>query len=101
MTSGIAHYLEDIIVDSKRKLILVSPYLQLSKTFTERLKEVDNKGIKATIIYGKNDISATEWKKLTGFKDLCLYFFENLHAKCYFNESKMIITSMNLYHCTD
>ena len=26
-----------------------------------------------------------------------LYFSKNLHAKCYLNEKKMIITSMNLY----
>ena len=30
-------------------------------------------------------------------KHLGLYFCENLHAKCYFNENLMVITSMNLH----
>ena len=30
-------------------------------------------------------------------KNLQLYFCENLHAKCYFNEEIMVITSLNLY----
>lgn len=33
-------------------------------------------------------------KLLSGLK---LYYSEQLHAKCYFNEEHMIITSMNLH----
>jgi len=34
---------------------------------------------------------------LEELKYVRLYFSKNLHAKCYLNESKMIIASMNLY----
>jgi len=34
---------------------------------------------------------------LEGLSYLRLYFSKNLHAKCYLNEDKMIISSMNLY----
>src|SRR5690606_16757063 len=30
-----------------------------------------------------------------------LFFFENLHAKCYYNEIKMVITSMNMYEFSE
>jgi hypothetical protein len=33
ITSGTSHHIENIIMDAKKKLFLVSPYLQLSKTF--------------------------------------------------------------------
>ena len=32
-----------------------------------------------------------------GLRFVYLFFSENLHAKCYFNDTKMIITSMNFY----
>ena len=30
-----------------------------------------------------------------------MYFLPNLHAKCYFNEDRMIITSMNMYEFSE
>ena len=30
-----------------------------------------------------------------------LFYFENLHAKCYFNEVDMVITSMNMYEFSE
>jgi hypothetical protein len=30
-----------------------------------------------------------------------LYFLPNLHAKCYFNEDRMVITSMNMYEFSE
>lgn len=56
-TSGISYYIEDIILSAKREIFLVSPYLKLSKTLFERLKEADNEGKKVHIIYGKSSLS--------------------------------------------
>ena len=30
-----------------------------------------------------------------------LYYYHNLHAKCYFNDSEMVITSMNMYEFSE
>ncbi|MGB1207416.1 MAG: phospholipase D family protein [Chitinophagales bacterium] len=96
-TNGISLKIEDIIKGAKKKLILVSPYLQISKTFYERLKDATNKGVIIKIIYGKDNLNPNERKQLADLKILELYYFENLHAKCYFNETEMVITSMNMY----
>jgi phosphatidylserine/phosphatidylglycerophosphate/cardiolipin synthase-like enzyme len=100
-TSGTSFNLENIILEAKTKLILVSPYLQISKTFYERLKDASNRNVAIKIIYGKNDLKETEKKQIAELDNLELFFFENLHAKCYFNENKMIITSMNMYQFSE
>ena len=100
-TSGTSHYIENIIMEAETTLILVSPFLQISKTLLERLKDASNKGVQIKIIYGKDELRDSENKSLGELKNLKLYFLRNLHAKCYFNEKEMVITSMNMYHFSE
>ena len=100
-TNGTSYNIENIIIEAKSKLILVSPYLQISKTFYERLKDAANKNVAIKIIYGKDELKPNERNSLAELKNVELYFFENLHAKCYFNEVKMVITSMNMYEFSE
>ncbi|MFZ6052503.1 phospholipase D family protein [Halocola ammonii] len=96
-TKRIAYHLEDIIIEAKKKLVLVSPYLKLSEAFLERLIDADSNNIDIKIVYGKDELKSAERNKLSKLKNLELYFCKNLHAKCYLNEFEMVITSMNFY----
>lgn len=100
-TSGTSHQLEQLIMNASKKLVLISPYLQLSKTLYERLKDASRKNVQIKIIYGKDALKPNEKNSLAELENLSLFFFENLHAKCYLNESKMIITSMNMYEFSE
>lgn len=100
-TRGTSHYIENIIIEAKIRLILVSPFLQLSKTLFERLKDASARGVKIKIIYGKDELKPNERNSLAELKNIELLFHENLHAKCYFNETKMVITSMNMYQFSE
>lgn len=100
-TKGTSYHIENIMIEAKSKLVLISPYLQLSKTFYERLKDASNKNVSIKIIYGKDELKPNERNSLADFKDVELYYFENLHAKCYFNEEMMVITSMNMYEYSE
>ncbi len=100
-TQGTSYYIEDIIRKAKNKLVLISPFLQISKTLFERLKDADRQNVKITLIYGKDELKPDEKKKLQELRNLSLYFFENLHAKCFFNEESMVITSMNMYEFSE
>lgn len=100
-TNGTSFHIENIIKEAKNKLVLVSPYLQLSKTFYERLRDACNRNVATKIIYGKDELKPNEKNSLAELKNVELFFFENLHAKCYFNESKMVITSMNMYEFSE
>lgn len=96
-TSGAAYHLEKIINEANEKLILLSPYLQLSKTLYERLKDADHRKVRITIIFGKSELEESQNELLHTLENLELRYFDNLHAKCYCNEKHMVITSMNVY----
>jgi len=100
-TNGTSYHIENIIIGAEKKLVLVSPYLQISKTFYERLKDASKKNVEIKIIFGKDELKPNEKNSLAELKSLELLFFENLHAKCYFNEKEMVITSMNMYEFSE
>ncbi len=100
-TNGTSYQIENIIMNAKTRLVLVSPYLQISKTFYERLKDANNRGVRVQIVYGKDELKPNEKNSLAELKNLELHFFENLHAKCYLNEREMVITSMNMYEFSE
>lgn len=69
----------------------------MSEHFISRLKDADSQGITITLVYGKKDLVEEEYEFLNQLDNLQLFFCEKLHAKCYFNEDIMVITSLNLY----
>jgi phosphatidylserine/phosphatidylglycerophosphate/cardiolipin synthase-like enzyme len=89
--------IEDLIKNAGEKLILVSPYLKLSKDFKELLTYRNSKDKITTVIFGKQELNPDEMKFLQGLRFIILKYNEDLHAKCYVNDDKMIITSLNLY----
>jgi phosphatidylserine/phosphatidylglycerophosphate/cardiolipin synthase-like enzyme len=100
-TKGTALHLENIIKGANKELVLVSPYLQISKTFYERLLDASKRNVSIKIIYGKDELKSNEKNSLAELKNLELLYFENLHAKCYFNDDEMVITSMNMYEFSE
>jgi phosphatidylserine/phosphatidylglycerophosphate/cardiolipin synthase-like enzyme len=89
--------IEDLIRNAGEKLTLVSPYLKLSKDFKELLKYSNNNDKVTTVIFGKQELNPDEMKFLQDLRFVILKYNEDLHAKCYSNDDKMIITSLNLY----
>ena len=96
-TTGVSYYLQRLIDNSQKFLILVSPYLKVNTRVKELLFEKDKVGIRIFIIYGKEELKPSEWAWLKSLKNTRFKFCKNLHAKCYISESAVIITSMNLY----
>lgn len=89
--------IEDLIRNAGERLILISPYLKLSKDFRELLAFRNGKDKITTIVFGKQELKPDELRFLQGLRFVVLKFNEDLHAKCYVNDDKMIITSLNLY----
>jgi phosphatidylserine/phosphatidylglycerophosphate/cardiolipin synthase-like enzyme len=100
-THATAYHLENIILNAEKNLVLVCPYLQISKTFMDRLHDADERGTEIQIIFGKDQLKPGEKDQLKKLNNLSLLFCENLHAKCYFNEDTMVITSMNMYEFSE
>ncbi len=96
-TSGISAAVEELIREAKERLYIISPYLKLSDNIKELLNDKEREKAEVRIIFGKKELNQTEMSYLQNLKYVRVYFSKNLHAKCYLNEKKMIITSMNLY----
>lgn len=96
-TSSITAELENLIRDARKELYILSPYLKLSDNIKELLNDKEREKVEVRIIFGKQELAPDEMSFLEKLKYVRLYFSKNLHAKCYLNENKMIIASMNLY----
>jgi phosphatidylserine/phosphatidylglycerophosphate/cardiolipin synthase-like enzyme len=96
-TSSISAELENLIRDARKELYIISPYLKLSDNVKELLNDKEREKVEVRIVFGKQELAPAEMSYLEGLSYVRLYFSKNLHAKCYLNEDKMIIASMNLY----
>jgi len=88
--------LESIIKSADKQLILVSPYIKLTNQLLARIKTAADKGVRVKLIYRKDEVKQGEIDRLKTIKNIDLKSIPELHAKCYFNEKEMIITSLNL-----
>ena len=95
-TKDVSSRVEQLVRKAKKRIILISPFIRCWDTLYYRLLEAGKNGVEVTIIYGKK-ISKGERIRLQAIPKMKLYSLENLHAKCYFNENEMVLTSMNLY----
>lgn len=98
-TSQISSELMQLLKEAKEKIILVTYSLQVNKQIQERLKTKSKIGTLAEIslIFGNTKPKKEELEWMAEIDDLKVWQKNNLHAKCYINENKAIISSMNLY----
>lgn len=100
-TNDISYQIREIFRKANNEIIIISPFLKISQKYRALLKEADERGVKIQLVYGKKYLNQKEYGQLFQFKNLEVYYYEDLHAKCYFNETKMVITSMNLHEYSE
>lgn len=90
--------------EAEEGITIVSPYIKLHEDIKKALrKKMQISDFYIEVMYGKNqeDLSKSLSKEdldfFKGFKNVNIHYQENLHAKYYANESKSIITSINLH----
>lgn len=94
----------DIIWDTERTLLIVSPYIKLDDYFKKLFdKHENNPKIHLILVFGKNEkavkksMSKADFDYFKKFLNISIIYVPNLHAKYYGNEKKGVITSINLY----
>ena len=100
-TKSIQSNIEQIIKDAHKKIVVVSPFIKLSDYYMDNLTYAAKRGVVIKIVYGKSDLHPTVLGNIESLDNVEIYYFEHLHAKCYLNESSMIITSMNFYDASE
>lgn len=96
-TRGSSYEIENIINNAKNRVTLISPYVKIPDTLFEYLKVADRNRVEIILVYGKVELKPDVKNQLKQLNNLSLRFLKGLHAKCFFNEECMVITSMNLH----
>ena len=96
-TTGVSYHLEELIKNTKDRLILISPYLQFHKRVKDHLENLNIQKRDIRIIYRENKLQVAESNWLETQIGIRTSLCNSLHAKCYLNENEAIVTSMNLY----
>lgn len=96
--------LEKIFEDAESQLVLISPYIKLHDRYkSSLLTKIANPNIEIVILFGKNEDDLSKSMKqddfdfFKQFPNIEIRYEKRLHAKYYANETKAILTSMNLY----
>ncbi|MFC1959066.1 phospholipase D family protein [Chloroflexota bacterium] len=94
-----AAYSEIVKIVSKavNELVLITPYIKTPDDLLERLRDMDRRGVKTIVACREKDLKPDEKSELKKLKYMDLRYDEDLHAKCFYNEESMVITSLNLY----
>ncbi len=92
---------EEIVTSAKKHLVIVSPYLRFNRIIYERLFTTVQHGVPTVLLYGKSELSSAEERKVKAIDRLAVFYLDNLHAKVYLNESKAVVTSLNLHEYSE
>ena len=94
----------DIIWEAKETLLIVSPFIKLDNFFVKLFQNhLANPKVHLLIVFGKNEVDKSkslnkgDFDFFKTFPKVSIIYVPNLHAKYYGNESKGVITSINLY----
>jgi hypothetical protein len=78
---------------------MISPYIKVNDDFIARISDACMlRKIHVSLVCREKDLSPIEREKLKNIPNLILNFNERVHAKCFYNEDTMVITSLNLYN---
>ncbi len=96
-TKGTSYAIEKLITDAKESLIIISPYMKVSKIIMSRLLAADKRGVNIIIVFRDREKSQILKNTFKQFEKINIYQHSDIHAKCYLNEEDAIVSSMNLY----
>jgi hypothetical protein len=90
--------IENIIDQAEKKLVIISPHIRMAQPLFERLLLAsENNNLSVTIVCRGKDLKPEEIRTLGKISRLDIFDLPNLHARCFYNEKSMVITSLNLY----
>lgn len=93
--------IDDLISNADKKLVLITPYIQLSTLFEEKLLAAAKRNVKITVVCRNKNLADTQREVLQRIPGLTLYTHDNVHAKCYYNEEMLVLGSMNFFDYSD
>lgn len=96
-TIGISSSIGQILRGATCQVGLVSPYIRLSDRAATQIRRADQAGKTLLVVYGKTDLPSKTREVFSSLQNLRLCYLADLHAKCFFNERELVVSTMNLY----
>lgn len=100
-TQSISEEISTLIREAEREIIIIVPYIKTSQNIYNELFNANARGVETTIIYRENNLKGSEREKFIALDNLNLMHHPNIHAKCYYNGERLIISSMNMYEYSE
>jgi phosphatidylserine/phosphatidylglycerophosphate/cardiolipin synthase-like enzyme len=102
-TQNISSEIANLIKNSKQRLYLITPYLQLNRQIKPYIKNLvfTIPNIDIIVVCRSDKINVEDMGFLQDLKNVKIWALDNLHAKCYINEETAVISSMNLYQYSE
>ena len=95
---------ESLIKNSKHRLLLISPFIDLDRRIQDALRDkISKHDFELLVLFGKNEdnyyksIKKDSLDFLKQFPNVEIRYNDRLHAKFYQNDFAYIMTSLNLY----
>ena len=85
-----------ILDTAKSEVVIITPYLNLTESMIRKFLELSKKGVEILLIHRDDKIDPVAKQKMQSISNLTTLHHPTVHAKCFFNESRMIIGSFNL-----
>lgn len=104
-TDGLASQIRDIISQAREIVVLISPFIDEESDIFDYIWGLKRKAYSVPIfiitrtpaqIHFNKDSHRRAIKKFCEIDNCFVHYCPNLHSKCYFNESEMVITSLNM-----
>jgi len=100
-TKRLNHWIPQVIKEAKKEVVLIVPYISISRNILKALQDADKRGVQIFLIYRENKLSTEEREKLKSISNINLLCHPNIHCKTYYNGEILVISSMNLYEYSE
>ena len=100
-TTLLNEWIPRLVNETERELVIIVPYIKTSDKMYKSLHDANKRGVETTLVYRENNLTEKEKSKFQSLDNLNLMHHPNIHAKCYYNEKYLIITSMNMYEYSE
>jgi len=90
----------ELLDKAYKEVVFITPYLKVSSAIGKAIRRNSERGITIFIIIRDENLEKAK-NEVKRFDNVIVFAHPNVHAKCYYNEYNVIITSMNLYASTE
>lgn len=100
-TTDTSAAIERVIREAEKELTLISAYVYPRIIYLDRLRDAAARGVRISLVFGKQKMNEAVREQFAKVPNLRIYYLDEMHAKCYFNEKEAVITSLNMLNSSE